>query len=84
MGDDGAEGSSATADGGQAAISLTPDAGGAHVCIFEMLQLEGSRVGGLLPCCLGSFLRYVFLKPCRSSFCVVLLVVHLFSYAVQD
>ena len=84
MGGGGAEGPSATGDGGRATTSLMPDAGGAHVCIFEMLQLEGSRVGGLLPCCLGSFLRYMFFKPCRLSFCVVLLVVHLFSYAVQD
>ena len=40
MGDRGAEGSSAIADGGQAAISLMPGAGGTQVHIFEMLQLE--------------------------------------------
>ena len=48
MGDGRAEGSSAIADGGQAAISLTPDVDGMHVCIFESSQLEGSCVGDLL------------------------------------
>ena len=48
MGDGRAEGSSAIGDGGQAAISLTPDIDGTHVCIFESLQLEDSYVGDLL------------------------------------
>ena len=48
MGDDRAERSSAIGDGGQAAISLTPDVDGTHVCIFESWQLEGSYVGDLL------------------------------------
>ena len=48
MGDDRAERSSAIGDGGQAAVSLTPDLDGKHVCIFESLQLEGSYVGDLL------------------------------------
>ena len=48
MGDSRAEGSSATGDGGQAAISLTPDTDGMHVRIFESSQLEGSYVGDLL------------------------------------
>ena len=41
MGDGRAEGSSAIGDGGQAAVSLTPDVDGTHVHIFESLQLEG-------------------------------------------
>ena len=48
MGEGRAEGSSATGDGGQAEVSLTPDADGTHICIFESLQLEGSYVGDLL------------------------------------
>ena len=48
MGDGRAEGSSAIGDGGQAAMSLTPDIDGKHVRIFESLQLEGSYVGELL------------------------------------
>ena len=48
MGDGRAEGSSAIGDGGQAAVSLTPDVDGTHVCIFESSQLEVSYVGGLL------------------------------------
>ena len=48
MGDGRAEESSATGDGGQAAISLTPDNDGMHIRIFESLQLEGSYVGDLL------------------------------------
>ena len=47
MGDGRAEGSSAIGDGGQAAISLMPDADGTHVCIFESSKLEGSYVGNL-------------------------------------
>ena len=39
LGDGRAEGSSATRDGGQAAISLMPDADGTHVHIFESSQL---------------------------------------------
>ena len=42
VGDCRAEGSSAIGDGGQAAISLTPDVGEMHICIFESSQLEGS------------------------------------------
>ena len=48
VGDGRAEESSATGDGGQAAISLTPDVDGTHVCIFESSQLWGSYVGDLL------------------------------------
>ena len=32
----------------KAAVSLTSDVDGRHVCIFESLQLEGSHVGNLL------------------------------------
>ena len=46
MGDGGAEGSSATGDGGQAGVSLTPMVDGTHVCIFA--QLEGLYGGDLL------------------------------------
>ena len=35
-------------DGGQAAISLTPDVDGMQVLIFESSQLEGLYVGNLL------------------------------------
>ena len=42
MGDGRAEGWSAIGDGGQAAISLTPDADGTHVRIFESSKLGGS------------------------------------------
>ena len=45
MGDGRAEGSSAIGDGGQAAISLTPDADGTRVCVFESLHIEGLYVG---------------------------------------
>ena len=45
MGDDGAEGSSATADGGRAAVSPTPDADGKQMRTFESSQLEGLYVG---------------------------------------
>ena len=48
MGDGRAEGSSAIGDGGQAAISLTPDIDGMHICILESSHLEGSYVGDLL------------------------------------
>ena len=48
VGDGRAEGPSATGDGGQAAMSLTPDIDGMHVHIFASLQLESSYVGGLL------------------------------------
>ena len=48
MGDGRAEGLAATGDGGQAALSLTPDVDGMHVRIFESSQLEGSCVGDLL------------------------------------
>ena len=47
MGDGRTEGSSAIRDGGQAAISLTPDADGTHMPIFESSQLEGLYVGDL-------------------------------------
>ena len=47
MGDGRAEGLSAIGDGGQAAISFTPDDGGMHVRIFEISKLEGSYVGDL-------------------------------------
>ena len=48
MGDGRAEGSSATGDARQAAVSLTTDVDGTHVRIFESSQLEGSYVGDLL------------------------------------
>jgi hypothetical protein len=48
VGDYRAEGSPAIGDEGQAAVSLTPDVDGMHVCIFESSQLEGSYVGELL------------------------------------
>ena len=56
MGDGRAEGSSAIGDGGQTAISLTPDLNGTGsgflldsiVRIFESSYLEGSYVGDLL------------------------------------
>ena len=48
MGDDRAERSSARGEGGQDAVSLTPDVDGKHVRIFESLQLEGWCVGDLL------------------------------------
>ena len=48
MGDGRAEGSSATGDEGPSAMSLIPDVYGTHICIFESLQREGSRVGDLL------------------------------------
>ena len=41
VGDGRAERLAAMGDGGQAAISLTPDFDGTHVCIFERSQLEG-------------------------------------------
>ena len=43
-----AEWSSATGDGGQAAMSLTPDVDRTQVHIFETAQLEGSHVGDLM------------------------------------
>ena len=46
VGDGRAEGSSATGDGGQAAISPTPD-GGTHVHVFERSQLEDWSAGDL-------------------------------------
>ena len=48
MGDGGAEGSSATGDGGQTAISLMPDVDTMHVWIFENSQPESLYVGDLL------------------------------------
>ena len=41
-------GLSAKWDGGQAAISLTPDFSGTHIPIFESRQLEGWYVGDLV------------------------------------
>ena len=52
MGDSRAEGSSTIGDEGQAAVSLTPDGDGTHVCIFESLQLEDSYIGDLMYSCL--------------------------------
>ena len=46
MGDGRAERSSATGDGGQAAISLMPDTNRKHIYLFS--QLEGLYVGDLL------------------------------------
>ena len=48
MGGGGAEGPSATGDGGRATTSLMPDAGGTHTRILESSQLEGSHVGDLV------------------------------------
>ena len=48
MGDGRAEGSSAIGDGGQAAISFTPDLNEKHLHIFESSQLEGSYAGDSL------------------------------------
>ena len=48
VGDGRAERSLAIGDGGQVAISLTPDVNGTHVRIFKSSQLEGSYVGDLL------------------------------------
>ena len=48
MGDSRTEGSSGIGDGGQAAISLTPDIYGMHVHILESSQLEVSYVRELL------------------------------------
>lgn len=48
MGDGRAAESSATVDGGQAAISLRPDTDVVHTHIFESSQLEGLYVGDLL------------------------------------
>ena len=45
MGEGRAEGLSATGDGGQAAISLMPDADGMHTCIFQSPQPEGHIQG---------------------------------------
>ena len=39
VGDGRAEGSSTIGDGGQAAMSLTPNIDGICVCVFESLQL---------------------------------------------
>ena len=39
---------SAAADGGRAAISLTPDSDGTHICISESSQFEGAYEGDLL------------------------------------
>ena len=47
-GDGRAEGSWARGDGEQAAISLRPDIGGAHVHVIKSSQLEYSYVGDLL------------------------------------
>ena len=48
MGDGRAERSSAVRDGGQAAMSVTPDTGGKHVDIFGSSKPEGSYVGDIL------------------------------------
>ena len=48
MEDDRAEGASAIGDGGQAAISLTPDVDGIYVHIVERFQLEDLYVEQLL------------------------------------
>ena len=48
LGDGRAEGWSAIGDGGQAAISLTPDVDGMHLLLFESSQLDGSCIGELL------------------------------------
>ena len=47
VGDGRDEGSSATGNGGQATISLTPDVDEMCVCIFESLQFEGLYVRNL-------------------------------------
>ena len=68
MGDGRAEGSSAIGDRRRAAISLTPDIDGMHVCIFESLQLEGSYLGELL-----------YVKPSANSFPDFRIQVNIFS-----
>ena len=45
VGDGRAEGSSATGAGEQAAVSLTPDVDGMHVCIFDVRNLKASIQG---------------------------------------
>ena len=47
-GDGSAEGPSATGDGGQAAVSLVPDADGTRLHVLESSPLEGSYVGDFL------------------------------------
>ena len=61
------EGSSATGDGGQAAVSLTPGIDEIHVCVFESLQLEDSCVGNLL-WSLRTFFITIYLSPSFSTF----------------
>ena len=48
MEDGRAEGSSEIGDGGQAAMSLMPDADGMHARLLERSQLEGLYVGDLV------------------------------------
>ena len=48
MGDSRGEGPSTIGDGGQAAVSHTPDLNGTHIQIFEILQLEDQYVRDLL------------------------------------
>ena len=48
VGDGGAEGPSATGDGGQASVSVMLDADGMHIRIFESSKLGGSYVGDRL------------------------------------
>ena len=40
MGDGRAEGSSAIGDGGQAAVSPTPDVDGLHICTLKVCNLK--------------------------------------------
>ena len=44
----GRGGGSSIGDGRPAPILLMPDGDGAHVCIFESLQLEDSYIGDLM------------------------------------
>lgn len=71
MGDGGAEGSSATGDGGQAAISLMPDVDGTG----SGLQLEGSKVGDLL---------YVFFICVVECLHIMVYQIHFFSHSAMS
>ena len=72
MGDGRAEGFSARGIGGQAEVSLMPDADGSgsgslNACIFESSQLEGSYV--------GDFCRLLLLSSPNFYVCLMVFVV---------
>ena len=66
MGDGGAEGSSATGDGGQAGVSPTPDIDRTHVGIFESSQSKRSYVGDLLDSNRGTQALFKFAAVIRA------------------